>query len=113
MTKLYSKKIKPLKYKEISKYPAIVKDMAFVVDKDITNKEVMEVIKKTGGRLLANIDVFDVYTGANVSQNEKSIAYTLTFQDETRTLTEVEVMESFNKIIKEVESKCNAKLRDN
>jgi len=113
MTKLYSKKIKPLKYKETSKYPSIVKDMAFVVDKEVTNKEIMEVIKKTGGRLLSNIDVFDVYTGENVSQNEKSLAYTLTFQDETRTLTEVEVMELFNKIISEVETKCNAKLRMN
>ena len=113
MTKLYSKKIKPLKYKETSKYPSIVKDMAFVVDKEITNKTIMEVIKKTGGRLLTNIDVFDIYTGENVKENEKSIAYTLTFQDETRTLTETEVMELFNKIISEVESKCNAKLRMN
>ena len=113
MTKLYSKQIKPLKYKETTKYPSIVKDMAFVVNKEITNKAIMEVIKKTGGRLLTNIDVFDVYTGENVSQNEKSIAYTLTFQDESRTLTEVEVMEVFNKIITEVETKCNAKLRMN
>jgi phenylalanyl-tRNA synthetase beta chain len=73
----------------------------------------MEVIKKTGGRLLSDIDVFDVYTGENVAPTEKSIAYTLTFQDETRTLTEVEVMELFNKIITEVETKCNAKLRMN
>jgi phenylalanyl-tRNA synthetase beta chain len=87
--------------------------MAFVVNKEITNKELMDVIKKTGGRLLTNIDVFDVYTGEIVKENEKSIAYTLTFQDETRTLTEAEVMELFNKIISEVEAKCNAKLRMN
>ena len=113
MTKLYSKTIKPLKYKETSKYPTIVKDMAFVINKDISNQKVIEVIKKTGGRLLTNIDVFDVYTGEKLKENEKSIAYSLTFNDPTKTLTDEEVMEVFNKIIKEVESKCNAKLRDN
>ena len=113
LTKLYNKQIKPLKYKETSKYPSIEKDMAFVVDKNITNKEIMDTIKKSGGKLLSNTEVFDLYTGENVKEHEKSIAYKLTFQDDTRTLTDEEVMEVFNKIIKDVETKCNAKLRMN
>ena len=113
LTKLYNKQIKPLKYKETSKYPSIEKDMAFVVDKEVTNKEIMEAIKKSGGKLLSNTEVFDLYTGENVKENEKSIAYKLTFQDDTRTLTDEEVMEVFNKIIAYVETKCNAKLRMN
>ena len=87
--------------------------MAFVVDKNINNNTIMDVIKKAGGRLLTNIEVFDVYVGENISSDEKSIAYKLTFLDQTKTLTDEEVMDLFNKIIKEVESKCNAKLRDN
>ena len=70
------------------------------------------VIKKAGGKLLTNIEVFDVYTGENVGENEKSIAYSLTFNDPKKTLTEEEVMESFNKIIENVEKKCKAKLRN-
>ena len=77
------------------------------------SEEIEKVIKKAGGRLLTNIEVFDVYVGENISSNEKSIAYKLTFLDQTKTLTDEEVMDLFNKIIKEVETKCNAKLRDN
>ena len=77
------------------------------------SEEIEKIIKKAGGRLLTNIEVFDVYVGENISSDEKSIAYKLTFLDQTKTLTDEEVMDLFNKIIKEVETKCNAKLRDN
>ena len=100
-------------YKDIPKYPSIIKDVAFIVNKNMYSEDIEKVIKKAGGRLLTNIEVFDVYVGENVSQDEKSIAYKLTFLDPSKTLTDDEVMELFNKIIKEVESKCNAKLRDN
>ena len=107
------KPIKPLKYKEATKYPEVVKDLSFIVDKNVTCKELSEQIKKSGGRLLSNIEVFDVYTGSNLLENEKSIAFSLTFSDTQRTLTDEEVMNVFNKIIDEVTTKCNAILRDN
>lgn len=111
MTKLFDKKVKQIKYKEANRYPEIAKDVAFVVNKNITSGELIEKIKKAGGRLLTDIDVFDVYVGENVNENEKSIAYNLVFSDPTRTLNEEEVMEVFNKIISEVE-KTGAKLRN-
>ena len=111
LDKLLSKKVGKMKYKEISKFPNIKKDVAFVVDKNTESKEIEMVIKKSGGSLLTNIEVFDVYTGENVGENEKSIAYSLTFNDAKKTLTEEEVTEIFNKIISTVESKCKAKLR--
>ncbi len=110
LTKLI-KPIKPIKYKEASKYPEIKKDMAFIVDKNMTSKEIEQEIKRAGGRLLTNIDVFDVYTGENVKDNEKSIAYNLTFSSTEKTLTDEEVMEVFNNIINKVETKLNVKLR--
>ena len=106
------KDIKPIKYKEASKYPEIKKDLAFVVKKDLASNEIANVIKKSGGRLLTNIDVFDLYTGSNVENDEKSIAYTLTFSDTTKTLSDEEVNNLFNQIIKDVTSKLDAKLRD-
>ena len=112
MTKLCSKKVKPIKFKESSKYPSITKDLAFIVNKDITSLEVEKLIKKSGGRLLDSIEVFDLYTGDNIGSDKKSIAYSLTFIDDTRTLSEEEVMQCFNNIIKTVESKMDAKLRD-
>ena len=113
LDKLFINKTSKMKYKEISKFQGMKKDVAFVVDKKVTNKEIMDVINKAGGRLLTNIEVFDLYVGEKVLENEKSLAYTLTFNDPTKTLTDEEVMTVFNKIITEVESKCNAKLRDN
>lgn len=112
LSKLLSKKVGKMKFKEISKFPNVKKDVAFIVNKDITSKEIEMVIKKTSGSALTNIEVFDVYTGENVGENEKSIAYSLTFNDKKRTLTEEEVMESFKKIIENVEKKCNARLRN-
>ena len=112
LTKIMGKQIKAIKYKESSKYPEIKKDLAFVVNKSVPSSELVNQIKKSGGRLLTNIDVFDIYTGENVKEDEKSIAYTLTFSDTTRTLLEDEVNTVFRKIIDEVENKCNARLRD-
>ena len=105
-------KIKPIKYKEAPKYPVIEKDLAFILDKNITSGEVFETIKRAGGRLLTNIKVFDVYTGENISSDKKSIAYSLTFMDPNRTLEEKEVMELFNRIIEKVTSEFKCELRD-
>ena len=112
MTKLYNKQVKPLKFKEANKYPEITKDLAFVVDKDIESDVIKAQIRKSGGRLLSEIDVFDVYVGENIDSSKKSVAYTLKFVDTTKTLTEEEVMTVFNKIISEVEQKLGAKVRD-
>ena len=109
---MLAKKTSKLQFKEVSKYPTITKDLAFVVDNNVLSSEIETVIKKTGGKLLKNISLFDLYTGEKVAINEKSLAYSLTFGDD-RTLTEEEVMNLFNKIIENVIEKCKARLRDN
>ena len=110
--KIMDKKIKAIKYKESSKYPSISKDLAFIVKKDVMAKDVIDVIKKACGRLLVDVNVFDVYVGENVASDEKSLAFNLIFEDPTRTLTEEEVMQLFNKAIDAVTTKLNAVLRD-
>ena len=104
-------KTKDIKFKMASSYPSIKKDLAFIVPRDMPTKEIETEIKRAGGRLLTNIEVFDVYTGENVKENEKSIAYNLTFSSTERTLTDEEIMEIFNNIINKVETKLNVKLR--
>ena len=113
LDKLLQNRTSKLKAKEISKYLGMQKDVAFVVNKNITNKEIMDVIKKSGGRLLTDIQVFDLYVGDKIGNDEVSIAYNLKFEDSTKTLTEEEVMTVFNKIISDVESKLGAKVRNN
>ena len=103
-------KVKPLKYKEASKYPTIVKDVAFIVPKAMLSSEVETVIKKAGGRLLSDIKAFDVYE--KFDNDKKSIAYNLTFMDSNRTLTDEEVMNVFDNIIKKVTTSLDVELRD-
>ena len=112
LDKLLKNRTSNIKFKEISKYLGMEKDVAFVVNKNVSNKEIMDVIKKSGGKLLTNIEVFDVYVGDKIGNDEKSIAYNLKFEDSTKTLTEEEVMTVFNKIITDVENKLNAKVRN-
>ena len=102
-------KVKPLKYKEASKYPTIVKDVAFIVPKSMSSSEVEAVIKKAGGRLLSEVNVFDVYE--KLDNDKKSIAYNLTFMDSNRTLTDEEVMNVFDNIIKKVTTTLDVELR--
>ena len=105
--------IKPLKYVAASIYPEIVKDVAFVVAKNLPVEEIMAEIKKVGQEILTNISIFDVYTGPNVLESEKSVAFKLTFQSNNRTLQEDEVMAIFNEIMTTVKTKFNCKVRDN
>ena len=109
LTKLM-KTTKPIKFKEASKYPEIVKDAAWIVDNNVLSSDIEAVIKKTGGRLLDSVEIFDIYR--DIEEGKKSMAYKMTFKDATRTLSDEEVMEVFNKIISDVESKLDAKLRN-
>ena len=112
LDKLLQNRTSNIKFKEVSKYLGMQKDVSFVVKKNITNKEIMDVIKKSGGRLLTGIEVFDIYEGDKIGIDEKSIAYNLKFEDMSKTLTEEEVMTVFNKIITDVETKLDAKVRN-
>ena len=111
LDKLLDKKVGKMKYKEISKYPSVKKDLALVVDKNVTSKEVEMNIKKAGGSLLTKIEVFDVYEGTGIPEGKKSIAYALTFEKADRTLTDEEISGAMDKIIDFVEKKMGAELR--
>lgn len=112
LSTLYSKKTGDIKYKENPKFPSVTKDMAFIFDKNLETADIIKVIKKIGGRTLENVDVFDVYVGDKIDNDKKSMAFTLTFMDINKTLTDDEVNAVFNNIISEVETKLNAILRN-
>ena len=112
LTKLINHKTSDFKYKELNKYPSIEKDMAFVVDNNLPSEDILKEIKKSGGKLLTDVKIFDIYKGENIGSDKKSLAFSLTFEDYSRTLTEEEVMTIFNKIITNVTTKFKATLRD-
>lgn len=113
LDKIMDIKIRNIKFKELTKYPSIHKDVAFVVNRQINSLDIVNIIKRSGGRLLTDVDVFDVYVGPNLETNKKSIAYSLVFSDPNKTLTDEEVNVVINKIVADVETKLDAKLRDN
>ncbi len=113
LTKLLKNHPNKMNFKEIPKYPVVKKDVAFIVDNKVTVEKVMETIKRAAGKTLKKQELFDVYQGPNVASGKKSLAFALSFQDENKTLTEEEVMITFNNIIKKVTETIPATLRDN
>ena len=111
LDKLLSKKTGKMKFKEISKYPTIKKDLAVLVDKTIPSEEIAKAIKKAAGSLLTNVEVFDVYEGKNIEEGKRSIAYSLSFGKQDRTLTDEEVNDVMNKVIENLQNKMGAELR--
>ena len=111
LDKLLSKKTGKMKFKEISKYPTISKDLAILIDKNISADEIAKAIKKAAGSLLTNTEIFDVYEGANIPEGKRSIAYSLSFGTNNRTLTDEEINHIMNKVIDNLQNKLKAELR--
>ena len=103
LDKLLEKKTGKMKYKEVSKYPSVKKDLAVVVDKNVTTEEIEKQIKKAAGSLMIGSQVFDIYTGDGIEKNKKSIAYSLEFGTNDRTLKDEEINEILEKIIASLE----------
>ncbi len=112
INKLLENRVKGIQVSEISKYPTILKDVAFILDKDIVASDVSKEIKRLGGKLLRDVQIFDCYEGDKIDSNKKSLAFKLTFNDMNRTLTDEEVMEIFEKIISGIETKFKSQVRD-
>jgi phenylalanyl-tRNA synthetase beta chain len=100
-------------YKDLLKYPKVLRDFAFIFDKSVTYSEVIEFIKKTGSGLLKSVNIFDLFESDSLGENKKSMAFALEFYDNDKTLIEDEVDKEFNKLISSVTHNFNAKLRGN
>ena len=98
-------------YTPISKYPSITRDIALLVDDDVENATIVEAIKQKGGAYLKDIHLFDVYAGSHLPTGKKSLAYTLTYQDDKGTLTEDQVNTAFDKVTAYLQDKVDAEIR--
>ena len=110
--KLPEKTINDLKAKfSFSDYQKSERDFAFIVNKDVNAKDLIEAISSVNESLVKDIKVFDVYEGENIPENQKSIAISVTIQSSERTLNEGDLEKINNLIIKTVENKTGAKIR--
>ena len=101
-----------LEYEQLSKYPKITRDIALVVTRDMAATTIKEVIEKAGKPLLRNVHVFDVYEGEHVAEDEKSLAFSLTYFDPARTLTDEEVVKVHDRVLKALVEETGATLRE-
>jgi len=99
-------------YKSLPKFPAVVRDISMLVKDDVIVKDIENIIKEKGGKLIESIQLFDVYKGKQIQEGFKSVAYNISFRADDRTLTDEEVSSPMKKILKELEEKLGAQLRD-
>lgn len=102
---------KDLKYKALPKYPATSRDLAMLVDVDVNAADIEKAMTKTAGQNLTQITLFDVYTGKQVEEGKKSLAFSLTFQSNDKTLTDAEIDPAIEKIVAKLQKDFNANLR--
>ncbi|WP_312422955.1 phenylalanine--tRNA ligase subunit beta [Anaerospora hongkongensis] len=100
------------KYEQLPKFPAIARDLALVLPVSVPASQVTDVIVENGGSLLADVKLFDVYTGEQVPDGYRSLAYSLVFRAVDRTLTDAEVETHHKNILVHLEKTLSAKLRD-
>lgn len=98
-------------YKPLPKYPAMTRDIALLVKDEVIVKDIEDIIKAKGGKLLESIQLFDVFKGKQIQEGYKSVAYNISFRAVDRTLTDDEVNSPMKKILKELEEKLGAVLR--
>jgi phenylalanyl-tRNA synthetase beta chain len=96
-------------YHPVPRYPAIVRDLAIVVENKVTHKLIAEII--AGFPLVKDVQLFDVYSGKQVGAGKKSLAYRLTFQSAEQTLTDEEANKVQQQILDKLSSKLGATLR--
>lgn len=100
-----------IKYKPLPKYPAMVRDIAIVVKEDVLVGDIEKIIMKHGLGLIESLKLFDIYRGSQIGEGLKSVAYSIVYRSYERTLTDDEVNEIQDSIIRDLENSIGAKLR--
>ena len=95
----------------IASQPPMLEDIALILDENIPANEVEALIRQTGGRTVTDVRLFDIYRGEQIGAGKKSLAYSLTYQNPERTLTDKDAAKLRNKIVKRLEGELGAQLR--
>ncbi|HLN52206.1 MAG TPA: phenylalanine--tRNA ligase subunit beta [Lentimicrobium sp.] len=98
-------------YKEVSKFPEVRRDLALVLDKEITYNQIEKIAFKVNKHLLKKVNLFDVYEGDKIESGKKSYAVSFILQDESKTLTDKDIDGFMNKLSKTLELELGARIR--
>ncbi|MBW7474451.1 phenylalanine--tRNA ligase subunit beta [Paenibacillus oenotherae] len=108
---LYDEANFAIEYKVLPRYPAIQRDIAVVLDRGVQVGKVIAEVRETAGELLESVNVFDIYTGEKLGAEKKSVALSLVYRHEARTLTDEEVTELHGRVVAKLEQSFAAELR--
>ncbi|MCV9885163.1 phenylalanine--tRNA ligase subunit beta [Metabacillus halosaccharovorans] len=108
---LLTTNVEETRYESIPRYPSITRDIALVVKKDVVAGDIEKVITESGGKMLKEVAVFDLYEGDRLEEGKKSVAFSLRYFDPERTLTDEDVTKTHQKVLDAVEEKIGATLR--
>ncbi|HEY6915268.1 MAG TPA: phenylalanine--tRNA ligase subunit beta, partial [Paludibacter sp.] len=100
-----------VQYAELSKFPEVKRDLALLLDKNITFAEIEKIAFETERKLLKKVNLFDVYEGKNLEAGKKSYAVSFLLQDDSKTLTDTQIDGIMKKLQNNYETKLGAKLR--
>lgn len=100
------------KFKPLSKYPSVTRDLALIVNDTVSANDIIGCIENSGEQTLQDVVLFDLYRGKGIEENCKSIAVSVTLQNFTQTLTDSEIDATFNRILQTLTDTIGAKLRD-
>ncbi|MGE5497524.1 MAG: phenylalanine--tRNA ligase subunit beta [Syntrophothermus sp.] len=101
----------PKRFKELLKYPKVIRDCAFIVDQKVTCDDITRQIFKGSSSLLKKVELFDIFESGNLGSGKKSMAFSLEYFDENRTLKDEEVEKDFNRAVNSVVNELNAEFR--
>ncbi len=99
-------------YKHLPKYPAVTRDIALIVDEDVTVRNIEDVIRKTKTNIIESSKLFDIYRSDALGENKKSVAYSIVFRSMDKTLTDEDVNAVMDDILKRLADNYGAKLRE-
>jgi len=99
-------------YRPVAQYPAISRDMAIIVDRNVSNNDILKIIKKAAPAELTGIDLFDIFIGEGMKQGKKSLAYSLTYRSFERTLTDEDANKYHESIKKALKDELGVDIRE-
>lgn len=117
LSSLMETKKSKIKFTPISKYPTVTRDLALIADRELPAENIVQLIEKHGRdqktkeKIVKEIEIFDVYEGEHVKENEKSIAIRIVFGSDTHTLKDEEINNVFETMLESLKRDLNAQLR--
>ena len=98
-------------FHELSKFPAVSRDLALLIDKSVEFAQIEQIARQTEKKILKNVELFDVYEGKNLPEGKKSYAVNFILQDDQKTLNDKQIEAIMNKLINNLKKQLGAELR--